>query len=230
MKIFWPTVLSSSLLFTACGKKDHDNSVGGVISDPKIEHPVEENGLYVYDKVDHFTLPADVPWAYSFDQENPTFNMALYCKTNEGHCLNGFLDEGKVVLETAHAFKTSEAVEINLAIFYAGFAMKYAANDQEFADQSFFQARIAYKVKDKSGVWQSQSEEFMLPMHAIGNPQVSPWKNGEKSIYYWSGNPQNLYRVTARLPEGSEDIKVQLYNVGASSLQIQSIEIKATPV
>ncbi len=192
-----------------------------------IEFP-EAPVVYTFNKADQYSMPGNVAWAYAFDNENPTFNMAVYCGTNEGHCLNAPLNSGKVVLETMNGLVTAAEAEVELSIQYSGWANKYASYEKEFMWQSFFSTRLLYSTKDANGQLKEHAEEFVLRMNDLGSPTVVPWKSNEKSIRYGNGNVQDIYRVKARLPAEAENIRVQIYDVGASILQIQKLDIKVT--
>lgn len=184
--------------------------------------------VYTFEKADQFRLPNHVNWAYAFNNENPTFNMAIFCGANQGHCLNNYIDGGRVVLETGDPIVTADPAQVELKIRFSGWAYKYAAYEKEFMWQSFFSARLIYKTKNAKGDLEDHAQEFVLPLNALGSPTVTPWQGNEKSIYYSNGKALDFFNATTRIPAEAEDIRVQLYNLGASILQVQKIEVKVT--
>lgn len=215
-----------SCCLVACDKGSHkkDEEQGPL---PAIVPPVEP--LLAFEKADHFVWPQNVSWITQEGDQPPAFSAEDFCGSKDTTCLNSYLNKGQVLLETAVPFSTQEAVAFDLRVQFSGWARKFGVDESSFKWHSFFKVRVVFQTKDANGNSRDGSQIAVLLARDIEDPQITPWQGEEKAFLYTSGNASDQFQMTGKLPRGAENIKVRIYDVGATQLQVQKIEIRMNP-
>jgi hypothetical protein len=225
MKSYAICCLAIPFWLAACDKGSGDK-VGQTVPPPVIPLVTPPP---VFEKADHFIWPQNVSWATHEGEQPPTFSAEAFCGNKETSCLNSYLNEGQVILTSAVPLRTSGPADVEVNVQYSGWARKFGNDEAAFKWHSFFKLRLTFQTKDANGQTIQGSRIAVLLAREIEDPKVEPWEGEEKSFLYTSGNASDQFQLTGKLPSAAEDIKVQIYDVGATQLQIQKIEIRTQP-